>query len=658
MDALVILCCCWAFRGLVFSSDSSEAMNRQRKQPSSVRQLLVYYRQDSSQQERVVYHVLPAPEEPKLRDAARGFVRPKTVRHDTAWKRIQNRLDDVARTYHRLLGLAVCDQPRATQDLLPAAAPLANLILPSNLFRQVLGANEQPVLVIEDRDVMGLPWEMFPRTLARCPTCQSFADVGTTARIGRFCSDCGGALEMAEGTLGTIWPLAFSVENSLVMPPCRNIGDRFLVVYDPTEDLAPYAQDGHDHLDAVSAELKKLGCEINVWKGGLARCATIMAELNKNDYAGFYFFGHGRTGPSGAGLALADGILWSGDILELQPTIPFVYLNACETAAVCPGFNGQQLSVSEAFLSGARSVVIAPTSEVCNLSASRAAEEFFALVAGLSDIEMGQALRQVRERSYARYRNGAADLIWAGMRYFGDPTQRYGLHDKLTDTPPRPVEAEPSAEVSQDLDPQSFPFEGFGVLFRAGKRCVSQGRDKITCYDLLAGLLRKGYLLRWACAQENVDPDGIYQQLLETAQPSEPSPNASQRGVDVLRERFRELAKNLRDGLEVQAATERFIDGILVTERQRFDGQAWNTLAKESHPDGAPSEFVVLKRLLPATGFAHSHLGLPETDVFLARLMLRGKMGWMTTDALISSSLNASRVGSSSTRTEWAGSAA
>src|SRR5207244_13281200 len=126
---------------------------------------------------------------------------------------------------------------------------------------------------------------------------------------------------------------------------------------------------------------------------------AVKAALNGQSYAGLYYFGHGYfplDGDEGC-LVLADGRLYASEIEELNPAIPFVFVNACQGAAAGRNWDVERKfrSVGRAFAHGQTDAVIAALWPVVNIQAAAAAVEFFtAALAGDSLLDALQTVRR------------------------------------------------------------------------------------------------------------------------------------------------------------------------------------------------------------------------------------------------------------------------
>ena len=447
---------------------------------------------------------------------------------------------EIQSTVQALIDAAREGRPRGGIDLETPIASTAELVLPPAGFSTLMNPEEgiHPWVDITQSDVAELPWEAFPESFRHCRNrrCQQYGKpiaVNDDAPGAGLCG-CGLTLHTVERKLAFGWHLAHVVHSSeSTLPPD---GRDFLLVVDPSEDLLTAKSDpthvGKAHLAEMIRLLEGAGYKVRIMRGREATDTNFLEAIKNSSLAGLYYYGHGHLDEKKQGcLVLRDRqLVFDSDIERVRPRCQFVFLNACHGAATGEslGFGKPSKGVAQAFAAGGASkVVIAPIWPVINSQAATFAIEFFRRAT--RGCRLSKALRLNRRRSYRRYVGNTVkgdlpqpDFCWAAYRYFGDPDQ----------TLPKTIETPPPTSVAIDrvfsdgrlaVDVFSLPIDD--VLLRAAKRRNLQQRKKVTCTDILAGLIRCGELTRSILRREDIDPDQLYYQLLDTPERAREEPD-------------------------------------------------------------------------------------------------------------------------------------
>lgn len=422
-------------------------------------------------------------------------------------------------------------EPRGVLDLEAAIDSLGKRVLPDTGLAELLASGGEPWFAIHDRYASELPWEAFRETYRHCANnrCARFRkplakEEATRAEPG-YCGACSKRLRLRSHQLGIGRHLAHYVYSAEATPPPT--GRRFLIVADPTEDLFDPRLDPDgvcsQHVMQLAGLLQDAGYEVDLQCGSGATVDAFLAALRDPELCGLYYFGHGVHGdgaPEGALLLHGRQALLAAEIERERPRLRFAFINACHGAAVGKdwGLDKPVRSVAHALGQGGQGkVVIAPIWPVISVQAARAALDFFR--AAVRKHCLSQCLQWARRRSYREYKRGQPDVAWASYRYFGDPERKL----------PEPMHPSPAAtpgtcrlfDADGRLRAELFSFPIDELLLRAAKRRNFQNRLQFSPSDLLAGLLRRGELTRFALRAQQADPDLLYERLVEAAERGE-----------------------------------------------------------------------------------------------------------------------------------------
>ncbi len=477
--------------------------------------LVVYYKQHVDRRQTITYMPLPVTPD--------QLPPPPTVR-EADWDRIRQCIDHLKFQVHHLLTQAVCHAPRNDVGIEKATRDLALQVLPPGGFADLMASGLNPSMDMARDDTAAIPWESLEEIYYRCPepNCGEHSDPLQPMRIQQpvYCSRHPVAMIPAGGKLALTHHLSHLVPTD-GQPPGK--GNLFLIIGDPTGDLSSTRGSKspvvYEHLGRLEQMLKAKGFSVKVLSGTNAGCEQVLQCIARPDLAGIYYFGHGLS-PAGDGqgrLVLSNGTIRACDIDECATSARFVFLNACEAAAVSAGKGiADSLTIAEAFArSGSGRVVIAPIWPIVTEQAAECAMRFFEQACG-SSVSFGESLRIVRQKSLDEYEAGQPNVCWMGYRYFGDP------NGMLAGTPVPPevgTAGDPDSCLNRifgsddhlKVDLFSFPLED--VLIRAAKRRMLQNRDLVSVGDLIAGLIRKGELTRYVLQEAGHDPDVLYAQI-------------------------------------------------------------------------------------------------------------------------------------------------
>lgn len=449
--------------------------------------------------------------------------------HIKGWSTIRSALDQIRNQVQDMVRRALVGQTRSTCDIGPASRELAAHVLPVKGIAGLLSPGLHPQFDIVPDKAAEIPWEVLEEPWPICPVCQQTPVGYDPARADyRFCPIHREELRPAGGKLALKLHLTHLARGA-GRPARGDQGGRyFLFVEDPCGDLChPERDRSHicrDHLPALRDMVERAGFKLHILAGQAATCGRLRQAIGDPDVAGIYYFGHGYFPKDGDGgfLVAADGDLPAADIAAAGPAARFVFLNACEGAALGANWELEKRcgNVAEAFARGGGKVVIAPLWPVVNAQAAQSAMEFFKHAA--EGPALAESLMHVRRESLARYQNDQPDLSWMAYRYFGDPNRRLAAQPAPPRRPPAtagalcPPVAAPVFREDGALATEMFSFDIDGVLMRAASRRNSQHRQHVGVSDFVAGLIRRGDLTRYVLTRLRVNADKLYQQLLET----------------------------------------------------------------------------------------------------------------------------------------------
>jgi len=431
-------------------------------------------------------------------------------------KKAEQSISEIKEQVDALLKLAEFTNTRGSAQIL--CDRLDRQGIPPFGFDGLLRKNAHPQIDTATGLIYGIPWEALHETWYECPTCKArYAGAG-------LCPTHREALNAVRARLISRYHLSYISRGD---DRKSNLGNKFLIIENPTEDASEGCQ---HHGDVIYDLAQQLGYQVILLKGSAATRNQVMAMLDDPAVVAVYYFGHGccPKNSSEACLVLANGDeLYAEDIYSLAPGARFVFLNACWGAAIGNDWEIERSrsSLAEAFLRGnPNKVVIAPQFPVLNQQAAQAALTFFqAAFAGES---CGEALFKVRQQSLQRYDEGHPDTAWMAYRYFGDPNKRLPTIDLPINDAPAGAPFQPVARVFNqghiNIDLFSFAWED--ILLRAAKRKNRQQRTQANPADVLAGLLRCGELTRHVLRRRELAPDQLYQDLCaESSEPATPA---------------------------------------------------------------------------------------------------------------------------------------
>jgi CHAT domain-containing protein len=296
------------------------------------------------------------------------------------------------------------------------------------------GVHDEVHLALQiPRELMRYPWELMSvpvdvqRSSAKQMLCERFA-------IGRQIWSEGGRAGVSR-------------QHALSPLKVLLIGDPRL--YGGGQQL-PGARDEVRAIADTFAELaKELGAEMDfVPDRDVFLHRTVTAEslrqlLRRGEYDILHFSGHARfdaeRGERSAWL-LSDGPLWASELratLAWCPRPPWlIYANACEagmSGGAAPRYRGEVFGLADACVREGVSSYIAPLWPIGDDAACTMATALYRCLL-LERATLGAALLDARRRTRAlceaqRARGGAADISWASVVLYGDPTDR--LFDAL-----------------------------------------------------------------------------------------------------------------------------------------------------------------------------------------------------------------------------------
>ncbi len=465
-----------------------------------------------------------------------SFAWPDAVDHPVALGVLENAVEAVRVQVDAIGGLAVLGRPRGAVGVEAAAALLGQTVCPPAGFLSVMPPGVNPLFDIGHDAASLIPWEVLPERYLVCaadPT-HPVAVVHPLAAPPNCCGQCGKPLRAGGEWLALNRRLGHAVRGR---GRAGEGGKEFLLVLDPTGDLCrDPAGACTAHLAEVQKLLRGAGYQVAVRAGAAATVRQLRTDLAKKSVVGFYYFGHGYYSlhEDQGCLVLADGRLYASEIEQLNPTIPFAFVNACLGAATGRDWTVEKRfrSVGQALAAGSSAkVVVAALWPVINVQAAEAAVAFF--TEALAGKPLGDALHAVRAASFARYAAGDPHISWLAYRYFGDPARTL---------PPPTGPAATSSVFGKDgkLDRDRFRFEIDAVLRRARRRQRQHGRSVVGVGDFVAGLVRIGDLTRLALREQKSDPDAAYTGMLAAVEPPPPgaAPAADAPALPLARDDF------------------------------------------------------------------------------------------------------------------------
>ena len=335
------------------------------------------------------------------------------------------------------------------------------------------------------------PWEMWKLECLHCSVCGLYHaarhELGTQAG----CLACKQPLVRQRVALFDCAELSHVPAAELLSAAAGAQRDKLVIVVGALSEIeADVLQPHIAYVDRRARALFGPGA-VEIRERSQATVKSIKALLREPDVRGLYYFGHADD----KGLRLyADQYLTVDAVLQAQPAIPFVFLNACYAAAS----DLAETKLALAF-AGPGKLVVAPTTEVMASHAAEFAESFFLAL-------YSQACSPSEALSYA-YRS----LTRNQVSTINGVYRRFGrLHG--TFTPARTVQPLGlfSRPVKGVLDPERFSFDISAVL---GYAQQTPGETRIEARQLFAGMLRKGQLTRHLVRELVLDPDRLSNEL-------------------------------------------------------------------------------------------------------------------------------------------------
>ena len=565
--------------------------------------LVVYYKQHVDRRQTITYMPLPVtPDQPPL---------PPTVRA-ADWDRIRQSVDLLHFQMHQLLTQAVCHAPRNEVGIEKTTRDLGRLVLPPGGFADLMVNGLHPCMDTTRDEMAAIPWESLEENYFQCPEpqCGEHTDPLQPVRGHPVCcSRHPVAMIPAGGKLALKYHLSHLVPSE---GRPAGTGNLFLIINDPTGDLSVTGGATNsavcEHVARLEQMLKAKGFSVMLLSGTNAGCEQVLQCIARPDLAGIYYFGHGLSPTcDGQGrLILSNGTIRACDIDECGTSARFVFLNACEAAAVTAstGVN-DSLSIAEAFArSGAGRVVIAPAWPIVTEQAVRCALTFFEKTCG-SAMPFGHSLMHVRQESLKAYESGQPNACWMSYRYFGDPNgmlaetavpPNLGKIGEIASCENRAFGADGRLKVGV------FGFSLEDVLIRAAKRRMLQGRDLVSVGDLIAGLVRKGELTRYVIKEGGRDPDALYQQITLHKDVEEEGPGRVV-GSSTARRRTGKTNSVTAKEKRTTGGLERLLAEFIVRDRSDFTPAAADALcqadrASQVHSDQGVGDMVTEHDLL------------------------------------------------------------
>ena len=376
---------------------------------------------------------------------------------------------------------------RLADELFGVIAPIDGL---ATLLQRVQGAESRLVphvtLAVSGALARRVPWEMWRLECLQCSGCGLHYASRAQLSAADGCLACKQPLRDERVALFDCAELAHVPVGEMLSAGAARHRDKFVIVVGAL--TAAELEAFMPHIATVDERARALFGEdaVVISERTHASVKNIKSLLREPDVRGLYYFGHADD----RGLKLyGDQYLTVEAVMQAQPAIPFVFLNACYAAA----HDLSETKLALAF-AGAGKLVVAPTTEVMAAHAAEFAESFF-LALQTQRCPPSECL------SYAyrsRLKHGVSPV--AGVyRRFG----RMSVPLTAAPTPARGVFSRPVKGV---LDPERFSFDIAAVLGHAQQ--VS-GEARIDARQLVAGLLRKGQLTRYLVRGVVVDPDRL-----------------------------------------------------------------------------------------------------------------------------------------------------
>lgn len=210
--------------------------------------------------------------------------------------------------------------------------------------------------------------------------------------------------------------LSEALPKSLIQRGQRaDASDEFLVISNPTGDLREADHEAEWLFDAAELEFMYP----RLLRGSGASRAQVLNALASGQYPIIHYSGHAK----GGALVLADGELTAEEIQKELRGQPFIFLNACSSAADEPLREASNMShplqgLAQAFILGGASGVVGTLWPVFDVTSRQFAQTFYPLVLK-SGFSIGEALLQARLEMYQARPN---DPLWASFVLVGDPT--------------------------------------------------------------------------------------------------------------------------------------------------------------------------------------------------------------------------------------------
>jgi hypothetical protein len=219
---------------------------------------------------------------------------------------------------------------------------------------------------------------------------------------------------------------------------------RVLIVADPRTSAAelPGARAEGEAIRALCSSMaRELGhgfaFECDASLGETLTRADLRRRVREGSYDVLHFAGHAQhraDAPEQSGWLLSDGLL---SVTELRNTLEWteqppwlIFANACGAGMVeaASPYQGEVHGMAEACIRAGVNAFVAPLWKVHDESARMLASEFYRRLL-LEHASVGVALQQARihvGKAWASLRGdaGLADISWAGMVLFGNPTER------------------------------------------------------------------------------------------------------------------------------------------------------------------------------------------------------------------------------------------
>jgi hypothetical protein len=336
-----------------------------------------------------------------------------------------------------------------------------------------------------------VPWEMWKLECLQCSVCGLYHAARQELGTEDGCLACKQPLLEKRVALFDCAELSHVPAAELLSAAAAAQRDKLVIVVGALSEAETEALQPHiAYVDRRARALFGLGA-VEIRERSQATVKNIKALLREPDVRGLYYFGHADD----KGLKLhGDQYLTVDAVLQAQPAIPFVFLNACYAAAS----DLAETKLALAF-AGPGKLVVAPTTEVMASHAAEFAESFFLAL-------YSQACSPSEALSYA-YRSLTRNQISSISGVY----RRFGrLHG--TFVPARTVKPVGlfSRPVKGVLDPERFSFDIGGVL---GYAQQTPGETRIGARQLFAGLLRKGQLTRHLVRGLVLDPDRLLSEL-------------------------------------------------------------------------------------------------------------------------------------------------